>query len=380
MPRLEVTLEPTAREEVVPGEFGVRATVRNTSGEPAPFHRHQARHPSLTLELRDARDEPVFLPPPSPPDEEDLAEPEDIHPGQSVEVDYVGFLEVGLAPGRYRVRFFSPLPVLGGTREDPLASAWVDFTVAKVDIAVGRPVGAPSIPFRPARLVWLWNIWRRILEWFHRIVCLIRRILFGLRCDRALTVEVDEPRSETITNAPPGSEAWNGTYSWRARFHLTVDEANCHATATVRVRLNGAITAAQQAAWETAIENTWSNAFKLCCRCCCCSNGYTLVSDIQFVASGEHQVVNVGATTTNMGNWGAADTVDVRHEFGHMLGALDEYFTVNGIDFNGARQPGGNIMNNPANNPIARHYDVVRSAAESLLGTSCVTRAAADPC
>ncbi|MGH3024531.1 MAG: hypothetical protein ACRDNI_12810 [Gaiellaceae bacterium] len=380
MPRLEVTLEPTAREEVVPGEFGVRVTVRNPGDEPAPFHTRQARQPALVLELRDEREQPIFLPPPSPPDERDLAPPDEIQPAESVAVEYVGFLEVGLTPGRYRVRFFSAQPVLGGTREDPLASEWVDFTVAKAEIPEGRPVGAPAGPYRPTRFVWLWRFWRRIRDWIHRLICLILRVLFRRRCDRVLTAEVDEQRTEIISNAPAGSEAWNGTYGWRARFHLAVDEARCRATVTVRIRLNGAITPAQQAAWETAIENAWNNRFKLCCRCCCCRGGYAIVADVQFVGTGEHQVVNVGTATTNMGNWGAADTVDVRHEFGHMLGALDEYFTVNGVDHDGARRADGNIMNNPANDPVAHHYDVVRAGVQTLLGTTCATRAVAARC
>ncbi|MGH3041193.1 MAG: hypothetical protein ACRDNG_05555 [Gaiellaceae bacterium] len=380
MPRLVVTLEPTAREEVVPGEFGVRATVRNPGDEPAPFHTHQARHASLVLELEDEREQPILLPPPPPPDERDLAPPDEIQPGQSVTVEYVGFLEAGLAPGRYRVRFFSPYPVLGGTREDPLASEWIAFSVAKPDIPAGRPVGAPALLYRRARLVRLWHIWRRILDWIHRIVCWILRVFFRRRCDRVLTAEVDEPRTETISNAPAGSEAWNGTYGWQARFHLAVDEANCRAAVTVRVRLSGTITPAQQAAWETAIENVWSNRFKLCCRCCCCRHGYTIVADVQFVSTGEHQVVNVGTSTINMANWGAADTVDVRHEFGHMLGALDEYFTVDGVDYDGARRADGSIMNNPANDPTARHYEVVHAGVQDLLGSTCVTRAVADRC
>jgi hypothetical protein len=148
----------------------------------------------------------------------------------------------------------------------------------------------------------------------------------------------------------------------------------------VRVRLSGAITDAQRTAWETAIENAWSNRFKLCCRCCCCRDGYTIVGDIQFVTSGEHQVVNVGASTTNMGNWGANDTVDVGHEFGHMLGALDEYFTVNGVDYDGARRADGTIMNNPANNPAAHHYDLIRAGVQQLLGTACTTRPVGQSC
>jgi hypothetical protein len=99
---------------------------------------------------------------------------------------------------------------------------------------------------------------------------------------------------------------------------------------TVRVRLTGTISSAQQSAWESAIESTWSNVFKLSCGSSCCPNGFTIVADIRFVTSGEHQVVTAGASTVNVGLWGAAGIVDVRQEFGHMLGALDEYFTVNG--------------------------------------------------
>jgi hypothetical protein len=81
-----------------------------------------------------------------------------------------------------------------------------------------------------------------------------------------------------------------------------------------------------------------------------------------------------------MGNWGASDTVDVSHEFGHMLGALDEYFTVNGVDWGAARQPTGAIMNNPANPPAARHYDTVRQTAEALRSTTYFTIAQSSSC
>jgi hypothetical protein len=63
-----------------------------------------------------------------------------------------------------------------------------------------------------------------------------------------------------------------------------------------------------------------------------------------------------------------------------MLGALDEYFTVNGVDYGAGRQPGGNIMNNPANAPVAHHYDLIRAAAADLLGTTCSTIPVAQAC
>ena len=133
-------------------------------------------------------------------------------------------------------------------------------------------------------------------------------------------------------------------------------------------------------AWENAIEAAWGNRFKLCCGGCCCLNGYTIAMDIQFVTAGEHHAVTVGGSTANMTNWGAADTVDVSHEVGHMLGNPEEYFTVDGVAYGPARQPGGNIMNNPANPPEAKHYGLVRSAAQGLLGGGCTTRRLDEPC
>jgi hypothetical protein len=380
MPRLQVQLEPKARKDVVPGEFGLRATFTNASEKPAELNVHQAGHPSLTLEVRDERDQPVPMPPPSAPDELDLAAPEEIQPGASVTIEYAGILDRSLAAGTYRVRYFSPHLALGGTADDPLQSEWVEFTVRPTEFSRGRRVAVSQAVGRARWLSWVLDLLDRLRKLLHRLYCVVAALIFRKRCDRVLTVDVDEPRTETISNAPAGSEAWNGPYGWRARFRASVDEANCRVTVTVRVRLSGAITDAQRTAWETAIENAWSNRFKLCCECCCCQDGYTIVCDIQFVARGEDQVVNVGTSTTNMGNWGANDTVDVGHEFGHMLGALDEYFTVNGVDYDGARRADGTIMNNPANNPAAHHYDLIRAAVQQLLGTMCSTRPVGQPC
>ena len=80
------------------------------------------------------------------------------------------------------------------------------------------------------------------------------------------------------------------------------------------------------------------------------------------------------------GCWGASDTIDVSHEFGHMLGALDEYFTVNGVAWGPGRQATGAIMNNPANPPVARHYDTVRQAAGTLRGATYATVAQGTSC
>lgn len=389
MPELEASIRAESSADVVPGEFAVTVTFRNGTDRAVRLNLHQASHPALTLQVLDANERPVLLAPPSAPDAEDLEPGRPIEPGGQVEITYAGFLDRSLAPGAYRVRYFGRFEALGGTIEDPLSTEFLDFTVGEVaDFPRGagipglerpQPDDLPQpVPLWLKAIKWIWAWWKRIWCW---IWCWLTRILRMRHCDRVLSQEFDEPRTETISDAPAGSEAWNGTYSWRARFALTVDESTCRATATIRVRLVGTITAAQRGAWETAIEAAWNKRFKLCSGCwCCCSDGMAIVSDIQFVTSGEHQVVNVGASTTNMGNWGATDTVDVSHEFGHMLGALDEYFTVNGIAWGPGRQASGAIMNNPANPPAARHYETVRAAAASLLARSLHTVAEGTSC
>jgi hypothetical protein len=388
MPQLETRIRAEKLEDVAAGEFSFSVAFTNSSSEPARLNLHQASHPALVLDVRDRNDREVLLPPPSVPDKEDLEEGQVIAPGESVSIDYVGFLDRSLAPGEYRIRYFGEFPALGGSKEDPLRSDWLTVTlrpergfISGIEIPGFKPGPDDVLPRpKPPWLRLVEPIWIFIWDIWWRIYCWILRRLFGQHCDDVRSQEIDQPRTETISNAPAGFEAWNGTYSWRARFLLTLDEPNCTARVAIRVRLVGTITAAQRTAWQTAIEAAWNSRFKLCRRACCCSDGFRIVTDIQFVTSGEHQVVNVGTTTTNMGNWGASDTVDVSHEFGHMLGALDEYYTVNGVDWGLGRQPTGAIMNNPANPPVARHYSTVRQAAGTLRGATYSTVAQLSSC
>jgi hypothetical protein len=390
MTQLRAHLRAEKTQDVIAGELAVTVTFTNGGDETVRLNTHQASHPALVLDVRDGKNEEVLLAPPSAPDAEDLEPGEPVEPGAELTLGYAGFLDRSLPPGAYRVRYFGEFEPLGGSRDDPLSSDWLEFSIRP---ARGFPLGeripglqkpAPD-DSRPAGgapwesvLRGVWISFTRLWWW---LWCWLSRRLLGLRCDRLLAREFDEPRTETISNAPAGSEAWNGTYRWRSRFLLTLDEAACGATVTIRVRLVGTITAAQRTAWEAAVEAAWNSRFKLCgTRWCCCSDGMAIVCDLQFVTSGEHQVVNVGASTTNMGNWGANDTVDISHEFGHMLGALDEYFTVNGTNWGPGRQATGAVMNNPANPPAARHYETVRAAAASLLGGTLQTIASGTPC
>lgn len=376
MPNLRATIDSQLRESL-PGDFRVRVTLTNAGSEPVRFNPRQAGNPSLVLEVRDSQGEPVLMPPPSIPSDAERSASITLGPGESQWFEYGAFLDRSQAPGGYRVRYFGDAPELGGSSEDPLASEWLDFQLLPGgdDLPTGPPLQVAALrdPEGFGRIVrWL----SRLL---HKILCLIKKLL-GKKCKRRLSREVDEARSQTITNAPAADNR-NGTYGWRARFRVTVDEKRCTVTVLVRIRLVGAAsTAAQRTAIETAIESRWNNRFKLCCVCCCCKDGYDIVTDVEFVDRSEHQVVNLQDDTDDMTNWARNNTFDIPHEFGHMLGALDEYNTVNGTDFGNPSSPNGTIMNNSANNPVARHYDLIRDAVRALLGTRCVTRARNERC
>src|SRR5215831_2843796 len=137
---MRVTLERLTQERLAPGEAAVAVTIVNDGDRPTPFHEHRAQRASLVLQVEDPSGRRVLLPPPSPPDEQDLAPVRPLAPGESVTLRYVGFLDTYATGGRYRVRWFSPHDDLGGTRESPLASDWITLDVAHHDIRVeARP-------------------------------------------------------------------------------------------------------------------------------------------------------------------------------------------------------------------------------------------------
>jgi hypothetical protein len=217
-------------------------------------------------------------------------------------------------------------------------------------------------------------------------------------------MEVFRLIKQSITNAPPWALSWNKNYSWEARFTLTLDEATCVANATVKVMLDSTVDAAVTDAWAKAIHDAWSDRFKLChADAGCCADGYTITADVEFVTSlaDAHQYVTVDSETLLMCIWSASSALEisrVRHEFGHMLGNMEEYFTINGVDWglpcsaigvippHGTWPPpppctfAGTIMNVPVNDPADRHYELMSSGAASLLGAWCTTKAKGVPC
>jgi hypothetical protein len=194
---------------------------------------------------------------------------------------------------------------------------------------------------------------------------------------------VNRPVTEVISGAPPPYTAWNNTYSWDARFTVAVIRNPCAITVIVKLRVTGTISAAQKSAWKAAIEAKWNGKVKLYCpdaSCArACPDGYPLSVDVQYVRSGQHHTVAAGPATRDMAVWGVNDTVDITHEFGHMLGNPEEYFTTNGVNWavtvDGVnypfRSPNGSVMNNPANDPAPRHYDMIRQEAGKAMGIDC---------
>jgi hypothetical protein len=197
---------------------------------------------------------------------------------------------------------------------------------------------------------------------------------------------------ETISNCPQGLlDRCQAPYHWQSKYQLTIDKANCKITVTMKLKVTGAVTQAQQDAWKSAIETKWNNKAVFSCTGCNCTMGLTVAISVQFVTSGEHYLITAqpagttigGVTglggTTSMQGWGVNDTIDVTHEFGHMLGNVEEYFTTNGVDYTyggtkrGYRDPDGGIMNNSANDPRPANYDSIRAQVEKCLGGATCT-------
>lgn len=207
--------------------------------------------------------------------------------------------------------------------------------------------------------------------------------------------EVDIAVTEIISGAPTTPtdySSWNNTYGWRSKYMLTVRRSACSVLLTMRLKVAGAaITDAQKAAWKAAIEGKWNGKARFVCpdrRCVgACGAGYPVTIEVTYVAANEHYVVtanNPGAAsggraglggTTSMTGWGVDDTVDITHEFGHMIGAPEEYFTTDGFDYRfgdpnvrGFRDPGGGNMNNPANDPASRNFRKICEQTALIFG------------
>lgn len=141
-------------------------------------------------------------------------------------------------------------------------------------------------------------------------------------------------------------------YGWSAAFEQTWTHIR------IRIRLNPdtGIPAATmnnlRTTWNNGIENTWSDQWG-----CGLSGELTcsLTFEVQWVTTNQHHTVRVrqGPARSNMTTWDTNDTGAVAaHEFGHMLGLVDEYSDTNCPN----RSPvnTGTVMDNNSANVPAR--------------------------
>jgi hypothetical protein len=202
--------------------------------------------------------------------------------------------------------------------------------------------------------------------------------------------EIDREIEETISHAPAGYERWNNTFRWRAKWRLKLDMRDDTAELNVKVRLFSTASNELKRKWSRAIRNKWSGKFGFGVLD---EDGeleelYPINVEVEWVSSegDAHYTIDPHAAgdtedgrygvsgTVSMLGWGETDTVDVAHEFGHMLGCPEEYFTTNGFDwtFGGRRQGwrdrGGGVMNNPAGAALERNFSLIRKEAAKLRG------------
>ena len=158
------------------------------------------------------------------------------------------------------------------------------------------------------------RLWILVVDLICIITCLIKRL-------RAPN-EVSDSISECV-------------FGWTAAYRIDIDPKKCVLNVTLRIKLvfDSSITEQEKSdaknLWEDAIEDTWTDAFKLelvdgSCEC----EEYTVVVDVQWVESGQHHTVDVdpGNDRSNMTQWYIEDGADTAaHEAGHMFGNADEY-------------------------------------------------------
>ncbi len=122
-------------------------------------------------------------------------------------------------------------------------------------------------------------------------------------------------------------------YGWTAAYR----QEGTHVIVRIHLDPDSDVTAQEtqtlMTTWKQGIENKWGNRFACCCSntaksTLSCPNWGALTFEVQWVTTNPHHTVRIrrGPSRTNMLCWDTGDTGDVAsHEFGHMLGLVDEY-------------------------------------------------------
>ena len=185
-----------------------------------------------------------------------------------------------------------------------------------------------------------------------------------------LVHDISESRSQDMKDVPQTSPGYEKKYSWDANFRLVFDYKKKYLK--VRVKLYASVSDQQKATWKGTIDQYWNGRRHLEVTRKegekTVKDKYKILMDVEWTdkaSQADHMVNFLSGRTTNMGNWG--DDNLVGHEFGHMLGNKDEYFTIDGVKHGDAYQKGKGIMNNPDELPFTEHYDLIKQQSASAL-------------
>ncbi len=154
--------------------------------------------------------------------------------------------------------------------------------------------------------------------------------------------------------------AENG-FAWRCGYDISLEDHHVRVSVSIRLIPHAGVSPLElervKPAWEEGIEKIWSNRYAIAI-----PDGrlYPILIDVAFDAPSFHHqvVVSPGGGRSDQLNWKIMNSPSVAaHEFGHMLGAFDEYRQ-------GATDPGGRIIdpasimtsNPPDGKTFGRHY------------------------
>ena len=203
--------------------------------------------------------------------------------------------------------------------------------------------------------------WWRI-ELSHHLIL----ILLGTGCP------VSEPPPSPLETVSRQLQAGNGK-SWPVRFDIGLQGERVTVRVNIRVIPLEGVTHGEidrhLPLWKQAIETHWGQSFALDAHD---GSRYPLRVEVDFTPQHPHYEVMIhGAYAhTDMLNWNITDKPDaVAHEFGHMLGAFDEY--VGGMsDPNNRTLDTDSIMSGEPQKgrPEARHLAQVAKWLSEKLG------------
>lgn len=186
---------------------------------------------------------------------------------------------------------------------------------------------------------------------------------------------VDVKRDQKLIQDTPGGKLGGTNFEWLSKFEVTIENDKVVVTIRLKANIDPALF---QEVWANHVAKKWSDRFMLQFE----GKNYPIVVQLLQVAKGEHYSINVsnaesalgsGARghfgTQDMTTWGKHDTTNIAHEVGHMLGNVDEYGIVefNGLQYDYLKNPSTTIMGVSKENPVDRHYYLIKWAAEHEL-------------